>query len=84
MEMSQQQVVFTEGHPILYVKNVTVSLDYYCNKLGFQDVDHWSHDGTPPWTFAQVRRGNVCVHLHQWAQGPGMSMYLVFRHVKCY
>jgi uncharacterized glyoxalase superfamily protein PhnB len=77
MEMSQQPVGFTEGHPILNVKNVTVSLDYYCNALGFQDVFHWSHEDTPPWTFAQVRRGNFLLYLSQQAQGgPGMWMYL--------
>lgn len=77
MEISQQQVIFTEGHPILNVKNVTVSLDYYCNTLGFQDVFHWSREDAPPWTFAHVRRGNFFVYLSQGAQGgPGMWMYL--------
>jgi uncharacterized glyoxalase superfamily protein PhnB len=77
MEMSQQQVVFTGGYPILNVKSVVVSLDYYCNTLGFQDVFHWSHEDTPPWTFAQVCRGNFFVYLCQQAQGgPGMWMYL--------
>lgn len=77
MEMSQPRVVFTGGHPILNVKNVTVSLDYYCNELGFRDVFHWSQEDTSPWTFAQVRRGNFCVYLCQQAQGgPGMWMYL--------
>ncbi len=77
MEMSQQPVEFTEGHPILNVNNVTVSLDYYCNALGFQDVFHWSQEDAPPWTFAQVRRGNFLVYLSQQAQGgSGMWMYL--------
>ena len=77
MEISQPQVVFTEGHPILNVKNVVESLDYYCNTLGFQDVFHWSHEDTFPWTFAQVCRGNFFVYLCQQAQGgPGMWMYL--------
>ena len=77
MEMSQPQVVFTGGHPILNVKNVVESLDYYCNTLGFQDVFHWSREDTPPWTFAQVCRGNFFVYLCQQAQGgPGMWMYL--------
>jgi uncharacterized glyoxalase superfamily protein PhnB len=77
MEMTQQPAVFTGGSPILNVKNVTVSLDYYCNTLGFQDVFHWSQADTPPWTFAQVRRGNFFVYLCQGAQGgPGMWMYL--------
>jgi uncharacterized glyoxalase superfamily protein PhnB len=77
MEMSQQPVGFTKGHPILNVKNVAVSLNYYCNALGFQDVFHWSREDTPPWTFAQVRRGNFLVYLSQQAQGgPGMWIYL--------
>ena len=77
MEMSQQPVMFTEGCPILNVKNVPVSLDYYCNTLGFQDVFHWSREDAPPWTFAQVRRGNFFVYLSQQAQGgTGMWMSL--------
>ncbi|HLZ62221.1 MAG TPA: VOC family protein [Ktedonosporobacter sp.] len=77
METNQQQVLFTGGHPILNVKNVVASLDYYCNTLGFQDVFHWSHEDTPPWTFAQVCRGHFSVMLCQQAQGgPGMWMYL--------
>ena len=45
--------------------------------LGFQDVFHWSREDTPPWTFAQVCRGNFFVYLCQGAQGgPGMWMYL--------
>jgi uncharacterized glyoxalase superfamily protein PhnB len=56
---------------------VPVSLDYYCNTLGFQDVFHWSREDAPPWTFAQVRRGNFFVYLSQQAQGgPGMWMSL--------
>jgi len=77
MEICQQSVKFTEGHPILNVKDVTVSLDYYCNALGFQDVFHWSQEDAPPWTFAQVRRGNFQMYLSQQAQGgPGMWIYL--------
>src|SRR2546430_2746283 len=77
MSMSQQQIAFTGGYPILNVNNVTVSLDYYCNALGFQDVFHWSNEDVPPWTFAQVRRGNFFVYLSQQSQGgPGMWMYL--------
>lgn len=77
MEMKQQSVLFTKGCPILNVKNVPESLDYYCNALGFQDVFHWSSEDAPPWTFAQVRRGDFFVYLCQGAQGgPGMWMYL--------
>jgi uncharacterized glyoxalase superfamily protein PhnB len=77
MEMRQQQVMFIGGCPILNVNNVTVSLDYYCNTLGFQEVFHWSREDAPPWTFAQVCRGHFFVYLCQGAQGgPGMWMYL--------
>ena len=77
METSPKPVMFTAGTPILNVKNVTVSLDYYCNVIGFQDVFHWSQEDAPPWTFAQVRRGAFCVYLAQQAQGgPGMWIYL--------
>jgi len=36
METSQKLVVFAGGHPILNVKNVATSLDYYCTRLGFE------------------------------------------------
>jgi uncharacterized glyoxalase superfamily protein PhnB len=78
MDMNRRPATkFTGGHPILNVRNVTASLDYYCNTLGFQDVFHWSDDDTPPWTFAQVRRGKFAVYLSQQSQGgPGTWMYL--------
>lgn len=76
MEMSKTRVVFTGGNPILNVKNVAVSLDYYCTTLGFEKVFSWPWGQTPP-TFAQVRRGDFSVSLAQGAQGgPGMWMYL--------
>lgn len=75
--MSQSQVGFTQGHPILNVKNVAASLNYYCKTPGFQDVFHWSQEDAPPCTFAQVRRGDFFIYLCQQAQGgPGMWMYL--------
>lgn len=67
MEMRQQQVAFTEGHPILNVKNVAVSLDYYCNTLGFQDVFHWSQEDTPPGRLRKCAGGNFFVYLCQGA-----------------
>ena len=77
MDPTLLQVAFTEGHPILNVNNVMVSLDYYCNTLGFRDVFHWSREDMPPWTFAQVRRGEFSLYLCEQAQGgPGMWVYL--------
>src|SRR5579871_3450612 len=77
MHTSPRQVAFTEGHPILNVNDVTASLDYYCNTLGFEDIFHWSWEDAPPWTYAQVRRGDFSVYLSQRSQGgPGMWLYL--------
>src|SRR5258708_31867885 len=59
MEMSQKQVVFTGGNPILNVKNVAASLTYYCNVLGFEQVFCWPRGQALP-TFAQVSRGDFC------------------------
>lgn len=76
METSQKQVVFTGGNPILNVKNVAVSLDYYCTTLGFEQVFCWPRGQALP-TFAQVSRGDFSVSLAQEAQGgPRMWMYL--------
>jgi uncharacterized glyoxalase superfamily protein PhnB len=61
----------------LNVNDVTASLEYYCNTLGFEDAFHWSDEDAPPWTFAQVRRGKFRVFLSQQSQGgPEMWMYL--------
>ena len=76
METSKTSVVFTGGNPILNVKNVAASLDYYCTVLGFEQVFCWPRGQVSP-TFAQVRQGDFCVSLAQGAQGgPGMWMYL--------
>ncbi|HEX6553844.1 MAG TPA: VOC family protein [Ktedonobacteraceae bacterium] len=81
METSQKRIHFTGGHPILNVKNVDVSLDYYCSKLGFKRDFSWpphceARGQTVP-TFAQVSRGNFSVMLAQEEQGgPAMWIYL--------
>lgn len=81
METSQKQVLFTECHPILNVKNVAASLDYYYNKLNFKKDFAWppyceAKGQTVP-TFAQVSRGKFAVMLAEEAQGgPGMWIYL--------
>lgn len=61
--------------PILNVKNVPASMDYYVNKLGFSKKWDW---GNPP-TFACVVRDKVNIFLCQGAQGrPGtwMSVFI--------
>lgn len=57
--------------PILSVKSVPESIDYYVKKLGFKMDWDW---GTPP-TFASVSRGKVCIFFCQGGQGqPGTWM----------
>ena len=62
---------FEEATPILNVKNLRASMDYYVEKLGFEKKWDW---GDPP-DFGCVRRGKVEIFLCQGGQGqPGMWM----------
>lgn len=57
--------------PILNVKNLQASMDYYVHKLGFEKKWDW---GDPP-DFGCVRRGQVEIFLCEGSQGqPGMWM----------
>ncbi len=80
MATSQTKALFTAGHPILNVKNVVASLEYYCGKLGFKHDFVWPPCvglEQPNPTFAQVSRGKVTVMLAQENQGgPGMWIYV--------
>src|SRR5579859_492135 len=81
METNQPQVLFIGGHPILNVKNVAASLDYYCARLGFQQDFCWPRRSESPAdpapTFAQVSRGRFSLMLAQQTQGgPAMWLYL--------
>ena len=59
---------FLSSVPILNVRNVPASIDYYVHKLGFEKEWDW---GDPP-TFACVWRDQVRIFLCQDAQGaPG-------------
>lgn len=63
---------FEDAIPILNVKNLAASMDYYVNKLGFKK--NWEWPG-----FASVGRGKVAIFLCQGAQGrPGtwMSIFM--------
>lgn len=54
--------------PILNVRNIVASFDYYVGKLGFEKKWEW---GEPP-TFGCVARDEVSIFLSQGAQGsPG-------------
>lgn len=69
---------FEEATPILNVKDIAASIEYYVNKLGFEKKWDW---GDPP-TFASVGRGKVEIFLCQGAQGqPGMWMSIFMKDV---
>ncbi len=62
---------FKVATPILNVKNLRESIDYYVQKLGFEKLWDW---GDPP-DFGCVARGKVEIFLCQGCQGqPGMWM----------
>lgn len=62
---------FEEAVPILNVKDLGASMDYYVQKLGFEKKWDW---GDPP-DFGCVGRGKVEIFLCQGCQGqPGMWM----------
>jgi uncharacterized glyoxalase superfamily protein PhnB len=66
---------FEEVVPILNVKDLSASMEYYVQKLGFERLWAW---GEPP-TFGCVRRGKVEIFFCQGGQGqPGtwMSIFM--------
>jgi hypothetical protein len=69
---------FLSSVPILSVRSVPASIDYYVHKLGFGKEWDW---GDPP-TFACVRRDQVSIFLCQGAQGaPGTWVSIFVQNV---
>ena len=69
---------FLSSVPILNVRSVPASIDYYVHKLGFEKEWDW---GDPP-TFACVRRDQVRIFLCQGAQGaPGTWISIFVQNV---
>ena len=62
--------------PILNVKHLPTSMDYYVNKLGFRKKWDW---GSPP-TFGCVERGKVEIFFCQGAQGQSGMWISIFIH----
>ena len=60
--------------PILNVKSIRDSINYYVNILGFSQDWDW---GDPP-TFASVSRDDVCIFLCQGAQGQSGTWMSIF------
>jgi uncharacterized glyoxalase superfamily protein PhnB len=67
---------FQSAVPILNVRNVSASIVYYLDKLGFEKEWEW---GSPP-TFASVRRDEVRIFLCQDAQGAPGTWISIFIH----
>ena len=64
--------------PILNVKSVPASIEYYINVLGFKKDWEWDD----PVTFASVSRDGLSIFLCQEAQGqPGMWMSIFVENV---
>ncbi|MGB0562326.1 MAG: bleomycin resistance family protein [Spirulinaceae cyanobacterium] len=60
--------------PVLNVQNLTRSLNYYTNVLGFQKDWDW---GEPP-GFASVSRDGVCIFLCEQGQGQAGTWISIF------
>ena len=60
--------------PILNVKSIRDSINYYVNILGFSQDWDW---GDPP-TFASVSRDDVCIFLCQGDQGQSGTWMSIF------
>jgi catechol 2,3-dioxygenase-like lactoylglutathione lyase family enzyme len=65
---------FLSSVPILNVRSVPASIDYYVHKLGFEKEWDW---GDPP-TFACVWRDGVRIFLCQGAQGASGTWISIF------
>ena len=68
---------FEGAVPILNVKDLSASMDYYVNKLGFEKK--WIAEASK---FASIGRGKVTIFLCEGAQGhPGTWMSIFMRDV---
>lgn len=83
----QNKANFLNCKPIINVKDVSASLDYYCNKLGFAKVFSWK-DGVGfcdygKLTFAEIHRGgaNIMMSLQEHAD-KGFWFYLDLDNTK--
>ena len=68
---------FSELAPILNVKNVPKSIEYYTGKLGFKKDWDWGGGGDPP-TFASVSRDQIRIFLCQGGQGHAGTWMSIF------
>ena len=76
MSEKSKGVTFCGLTPILNVKDVPASIEYYVSKLGFNKNWDWPCDG--PRTFAAVGRGEISIFLCQGGQGQSGTWMSVF------
>lgn len=69
-----ENIEFHSVTPIFNVENVSRSIDYYVNVLGFSLDLEWGN----PVEFAGVKRGNVEIFLSEGAQGKKESWISIF------
>jgi uncharacterized glyoxalase superfamily protein PhnB len=77
----QRKEPFLNCKPILRVKDVTASLDYYCSKLGFAKVFAWKDEvgfcDNGKLDFAEVRRGGASIMLsREQSTDKGIWIYV--------
>ncbi len=68
--------------PFLMVRNLEISLDFYCKGLGFKMTNKWEPRGRVEWSWLQL--GNACLMLQEYRdvdppenQGAGVSIYFM-------
>ncbi|MCA9021911.1 MAG: VOC family protein [Planctomycetaceae bacterium] len=59
--MPQTAPAVQELVPLLFVEDVSDSVDFYCNQLGFEMKHKWEPDGTLAW--CRLERGNAALML---------------------
>jgi uncharacterized glyoxalase superfamily protein PhnB len=80
-ELPQKKAHFLDCKPILNVKDVNASIDYYCNKLGFAKAFSWNEQAGfcdhGKFTFAEIRRGEANIMLSSQGHGDRrITIYL--------
>ena len=60
------------NHAMVYVKDVQRALDFYCQLLGFKQVDEFRYEGKPVYARLRAPGGDGTIALHQ--AGPGASV----------
>ena len=66
-----------ETHPVIPVRDMTATLAFCQDKLGFTRVFDDAHGPDAEISYAGVRRGDVCLHLQTMAPDEDPTMPLI-------